>query len=332
MARLRFFMAALSAAIVLAGCDASLETKPVAAPTEAPVLSLVPPNGFPDAYTARNDGEFSVPALPVAEINPQFQRQVVDFPGEDAPGTIVINPSARSLHLVISPGKAIRYGIAVGRAGFEWSGEALVTNRRNWPTWTPPKEMIERSPKLAKWENGQPGGPDNPLGARALYLTTNGVDYGYRIHGTPEWRSIGSNASSGCIRMINQDVMDLYDRVPDGARVVVLNRDGSRPTGLNLPPPAPKKTVVKKAAAPKPVIVPAGVAKITLPTAAPNFGAIIPPAPAAAVPAAVTTPAVDPAPVQPSVTSTAPAAPAISGSATAPLVILPAPTTDAASQ
>jgi lipoprotein-anchoring transpeptidase ErfK/SrfK len=132
----------------------------------------------------------------------------------------------------------------VGRAGFEWSGVANVVSRKPWPTWTPPPEMIARKPELAKWEKGQPGGPTNPLGARALYLKTNGVDYGYRIHGTPEWQSIGSNASSGCIRMINQDVIDLYNRVPDGAKVIVLTRDGKIPTGLTLPPQPKKPTRV----------------------------------------------------------------------------------------
>jgi hypothetical protein len=114
--------------------------------------------------------------------------------------------------------------------------------------------MIARDPKLAKWKDGQPGGPTNPLGARAIYLTTNGVDYGYRIHGTPEWRSIGRNASSGCIRMINQDVIDLYGRLQGGEKVVVLNRDGSYPTRLVLPPPAPKPPV-----AAAPVVVPAAM-------------------------------------------------------------------------
>jgi hypothetical protein len=111
--------------------------------------------------------------------------------------------------------------------------------------------MIARKPELAKWENGQPGGPTNPLGARALYLTTNGVDYGYRIHGTPEWQSIGANASSGCIRMINQDVIDLYGRVPDGAKVVVLTRDGKVPSRLVLPPPAPKKVATAQTPPPQ---------------------------------------------------------------------------------
>jgi hypothetical protein len=129
--------------------------------------------------------------------------------------------------------------------------------------------MIDRKPELAKWEKGQPGGPTNPLGARALYLTTNGVDYGYRIHGTPEWQSIGSNASSGCIRMINQDIIDLYNRVPDGAKVVVLTQDGQVPTGLTLPPAPPKK--VARAVAPTPEDPPAAEPDRTIPDAGPAY-------------------------------------------------------------
>ena len=160
--------------------------------------------------------------------------------------------------------------------------------------------MIARKPELAQWEKGQPGGLTNPLGARALYLTTNGVDYGYRIHGTPEWQSIGSNASSGCIRMINQDVIDLFSRVPAGAKVIVLNADGSMPTGLKLPPPAPK---VKKATpVAKAAVTAIEPAMPALPTPPPldadliaPVPAVVTPAPVAAAPAA--TPAVAAAPV-----------------------------------
>jgi lipoprotein-anchoring transpeptidase ErfK/SrfK len=210
------------------------------------------------AYLATKDANIDIPALPIEEIPQQFRRQSVYFETNEAPGTIVINPSQRVLHYVTGKNQAIRYGISVGRAGFEWSGTAIVSEKKPWPTWTPPAEMIARDPKLAKWKNGQPGGPSNPLGARAIYLTTNGVDYGYRIHGTPEWRSIGRNASSGCIRMINQDVMDLYTRIKGGEKVVVLNRDGSYPTRLVLPPPAPKPKV-----AAAPVVVPAAMPTFT---------------------------------------------------------------------
>ncbi len=206
-------------------------------------------------YLAAADSGFSLPTVPVEQVPETYRRQMVAYETDQAPGTIIINPSDKLLYFVVGPNKAIRYGIAVGRAGFEWSGEALVTNRRPWPTWTPPPEMIERKPELAKWEKGQPGGLDNPLGARALYLTTNGVDYGYRIHGTPEWQSIGSNASSGCIRMINQDVIDLYSRVPEGAKVIVMTRDGRMPTGLTLPPPAPEpRRQTPRRQAPAPVV------------------------------------------------------------------------------
>lgn len=203
-------------------------------------------------YAARNDNGISIPALPVAEIPAQFQRQLVDFPTAEAANTIIIAPGERHLYLVMGNGKALRYGIAVGRDGFLWSGEAIIANRKPWPTWTPPPEMIARKPELAQWKNGQPGGPTNPLGARALYLETNGVDYGYRIHGTPEWQSIGQNASSGCIRMINQDVMDLYERVPDGAKVIVLTLDGRVPDRLNIPPVQKPR----KPAPPPPVVIP----------------------------------------------------------------------------
>jgi lipoprotein-anchoring transpeptidase ErfK/SrfK len=272
------------------------------------------------AYLATADNGFDVPAVPVEQVPETYRRQLVAYETDQAPGTVIINPSQRVLYFVLGNGKAIRYGISVGRDGFEWSGEALVTNRRPWPTWTPPKEMIERSPELAKWEDGQPGGPTNPLGARALYLTTNGVDYGYRIHGTPEWNSIGRNASSGCIRMINQDVMDLYNRVPDGAKVIVMTRDGRMPTGLTLPPPQPRRETPRPAAAaatPEPLIVaPPLPARLPM---APDL--IVPPAPAATatpVPAAAVTapaPAVAAAPaVSPAV---APAAACVP-TATAP--------------
>ena len=246
-------------------------------------------------YSAKADNQFNVPAVPVEKVPQQFQRQTVEYPTDQPVGTIIINPASKHLYLVTGKNKAIRYGISVGKAGFQWSGEALITGRKHWPTWTPPKEMIERKPELAKWEKGQPGGPENPLGARALYLTTNGIDYGYRIHGTPEWNSIGRNASSGCIRMINQDVMDLYERVPDNTKVIVLNADGSMPKGLTLPPPQPKKKVETPAATPvaapaivvpKPAVMPkpvvTGASAATSPTSTATTGAAATPTPAAA--------------------------------------------------
>lgn len=277
---------------------------------EAGIVEAPAPKIVEGVYSSKNDGTFTVPAVPVEKVPAEFQRQTVYYPTEEPVGTVIINPAARHLYLVTAKNQATRYGIAVGKAGFQWSGEALITNRRPWPTWTPPAEMISRKPELAQWEKGQPGGLTNPLGARALYLTTNGVDYGYRIHGTPEWASIGKNASSGCIRMINQDVMDLYERVQDGAKVVVLNADGSYPTGLKLPP---KPAVAKKKAAPAapavaaaapsaPVLTAApaalpGASQTVLPTPAlPTAAPAVTPALAATLPAATPPAAAAPAP------------------------------------
>jgi lipoprotein-anchoring transpeptidase ErfK/SrfK len=230
---------------------------PVEAPPGAIPLADAPPaSAVADTtYVSRQDGAFTIPALPVEQIPEQFRRQTVAFTSDQPPGTIIINPAARHLLFVTGPDEAIRYGISVGREGFEWSGEAVVSGRRHWPTWTPPPEMIARTPELAKWAGGQPGGPTNPLGARALYLTTNGIDHGYRIHGTPEWKSIGRNASSGCIRMINQDVIDLYNRVPDGAKVIVMTRDGRMPNGLSLPRQAPRPAKTNPVPKANPAIV-----------------------------------------------------------------------------
>jgi lipoprotein-anchoring transpeptidase ErfK/SrfK len=161
-------------------------------------------------------------AIDIAQVHPAFQRQVVPYVTEQSVGAIVIENSNRLLYLVLPDGYALRYGISVGREGFDWTGTSTVYRRAHWPTWTPPPEMIERDPKLERWKDGQPGGPRNPLGARALYLLTDGRDQGYRIHGTPEWRSIGRFASSGCFRMLQQDVIDLYDRVPVGTPVIVV--------------------------------------------------------------------------------------------------------------
>lgn len=157
------------------------------------------------------------PAEPVARrsIDPQFMRQDVAYGGRHAPGTIVVDTPNRHLYLVTAPGRAVRYGIGVGRPGFEWAGVKSVTRKAEWPDWRPPAEMLKRRPDLPTF---MPGGPDNPLGARALYLGSSL----YRIHGTNEPHTIGQNVSSGCIRMMNDDVVDLYNRVRVGAKVVVM--------------------------------------------------------------------------------------------------------------
>jgi lipoprotein-anchoring transpeptidase ErfK/SrfK len=168
------------------------------------------------------DDPFPLPPFDYKKLPEAFRPTVVDYTGRQWPGTIIVDTQARQLYLVLQGGKAMRWGCAVGKDGFRWAGLADVGRKVMWPKWTPPKEMIARSPEKAKWANGMPGGPENPLGARALYLFQNGNDTLYRIHGTTEPMSIGKNASSGCIRMVNQDVIELYRRVPIGSRVVVL--------------------------------------------------------------------------------------------------------------
>jgi lipoprotein-anchoring transpeptidase ErfK/SrfK len=171
---------------------------------------------------------FPVPAVDLSRIGPQFLRRTVAYPTSEPPGTIVIDPASHFLYLVQDGGQAIRYGVGVGREGFGWSGIANVREKREWPDWYPPKEMIARQPELrrqlAELQSGigLPGGQRNPLGARALYLWQGNKDTLYRIHGTVEPWTIGSSVSSGCIRMINQDVIDLYQRAPVNAKVVVL--------------------------------------------------------------------------------------------------------------
>ncbi|MFN7001973.1 MAG: L,D-transpeptidase [Roseinatronobacter sp.] len=181
-----------------------------------------PPEFEPISYASRRDGAHQLRAINLQEIPEFLHRQVVPYTTEEPVGSIIIENQNRLLYLILENGYALRYGISVGREGFDWTGESTVYRKAHWPTWTPPPEMIERDPKLERWKVGQPGGPENPLGARALYLMTDGRDQGYRIHGTPEWRSIGRFASSGCFRMLQQDVIDLYERVPVGTRVIVV--------------------------------------------------------------------------------------------------------------
>lgn len=280
-----------------------------ASKSPAAVALVAPPPPTPEAqaaaYAALADGSIALPAIPVDQVPAHLRRQEVAYETTDAPGTVIIDPTAKTLHLVTAPGRAMRYGIAVGKDGFQWAGEAVIAGRKQWPTWTPPPEMIDRKPELEKWKDGQPGGLTNPLGARALYLETNGVDYGFRIHGTPEWKSIGRNASSGCFRMINQDVIDLYNRVPDGVKVVVLNADGTRPTKLKLPPPAPKKKKAETPVTPAvaPVLPATPAVPGTLGAPAPGFPVMTAPVPGKApmignLPAL---PAVPPALVAPAV-------------------------------
>jgi lipoprotein-anchoring transpeptidase ErfK/SrfK len=148
-------------------------------------------------------------------FDPRYAKQIVQYSGKEKPGTIIVDTPQRFLYLVQDNGTAIRYGIGVGRPGFTWAGVKFITRKAEWPDWVPPKEMLARRPDLPHF---MAGGPDNPLGARALYLGSSL----YRIHGSNEPWTIGQAVSSGCIRMRNEDVVDLYDRVKVGTRVVVI--------------------------------------------------------------------------------------------------------------
>jgi lipoprotein-anchoring transpeptidase ErfK/SrfK len=184
----------------------------------------VPPPARPDNYWGASvqptySATRIVSAAPEGEIreapDARYQRQEVAYDGRERPGTIIIDTPNKFLFLIQPGGRALRYGIGVGRPGFEWSGVKTISRKAEWPGWTPPPEMLLRRPDLP---DHMDGGPGNPLGARALYLGSSM----YRIHGTNEPATIGQNVSSGCIRMMNEDVIDLYNRVPVGTKVIVI--------------------------------------------------------------------------------------------------------------
>jgi lipoprotein-anchoring transpeptidase ErfK/SrfK len=187
---------------------------------------------FASLYGPVSGEAHALPSVRMADLDPAFIRMTVSYRTGEAPGTIIIDPTNRYLYLIQDGGLAIRYGVGVGRQGFGWSGSANVHDKQQWPDWYPPKEMLARQPELMAHMNelqgglGMPGGTRNPLGARALYLWQGNKDTLYRIHGTAEPWTIGRSVSSGCIRMIDQDVIDLYERVPVGAKVIVLGSGG----------------------------------------------------------------------------------------------------------
>ena len=225
-------------------------------------------------YGAVTGDKFPIAAINLSRINPAFLRAQVPYATREPAGTIVIDPRRHYLYFVNGDGTAMRYGVGVGRQGFAWKGTATINSKQEWPDWYPPKEMLERQPDLMKMMKelrsgvGMPGGPRNPLGARAMYLWQNNKDTLFRIHGTTEPWTIGTNASSGCIRMINQDAIDLYNRVTVGAKVVVLGSGAANeiaigPSGST---PAPQPQVVSAPPAPRvqPAAAPASRAPLGL--------------------------------------------------------------------
>ena len=201
------------AALSLAGCATSRRFERI----DQPQFS----DYYLQMYGPLPNEQFPVPAIDLKKLDPNmFRTQVADPTGE-RPGTIVVNTGERHLYLVLEGGQAIRYGVGIGRDGFTWQGRAKVGRKAEWPRWTPTKEMMERQPETREFAGGMPPGLTNPLGARALYIYQDGRDTLYRLHGTMEVWSIGGAVSSGCVRLLFHDIIDLYNRAPVGTPIVV---------------------------------------------------------------------------------------------------------------
>lgn len=225
-------------ALVLASAACAKAPAPQQPPAPKPA---VPPEVLA-MYAATEDGGFHVAAIDPKYLTPRNIRQEVDYWTDAPPGSIVVDPWLRFLYLIQPGNRALRYGVAVGDEGRAFSGSAHIPYSRNWPSWRPTENMIMDQPETyGPLRAGLPGGPGNPLGARALYLHRGNKDTFYRIHGTMDPASIGQATSAGCIRLFNQDAIDLERRVRSGARVVVLEQHeagrGTVPPGTLLPPP-----------------------------------------------------------------------------------------------
>lgn len=173
-------------------------------------------------YAAKPEEKFPLPAMHLDKVKPELRRQEVAYDTSHPTGTVVVDTPARRLYYVMGDGRAMRYGVGVGRQGLALKGDAYIGRKSEWPSWTPTANMMRRDPRNLKFAGGMAGGPNNPLGARALYLYRGGNDTMFRLHGTNQPQSIGHAMSSGCIRMLNHDIIDLYSRVPVGSKVVVL--------------------------------------------------------------------------------------------------------------
>lgn len=202
--------------LTLAGCAANTPDTALRLPAADSSFALT--------YGPLANERFPVPAVDPEKLAPAFRRQRVSYETSEPIGTLIVDAPNFYLYHIEENGMAMRYGVGLGRAGFEWSGRARVAWKRPWPTWTPPAEMIAREPKLAKYSEkngGMPPGLGNPLGARALYIFDGDVDTLYRLHGTANPASIGKAVSSGCVRLVNQDVIHLYDRVKNNSPILV---------------------------------------------------------------------------------------------------------------
>ena len=228
---------AIPALLALAACAAPnrqlSRTVPEAPPTVSPAVVAM--------YDARPDGDRTIPAVPVQYLSDSKQRKEVTYYTAEPAGTIIVDPGDFHLYYVLGQDRAMRYTASVGKQGYGFSGDATIPFKREWPRWTPTPSMLKRDPALySPWRNGMAGGLENPLGARALYLFRNGKDTLYRIHGTPYPWTIGKATTDGCIRLYDQDIADLYDRIRSGAKVIVRPPEetgkGTFPPGTPTPP------------------------------------------------------------------------------------------------
>ena len=203
----------------LIGSAAGLGALTLAGCASGGVMSLAEAE---QVYGPRPDERFPIPAVNVRKINPKFFRRTVRYASNEAVGTIIVDPRNHYVYRIEGDGNATRYGASVGRDGFLWTGEAYVGRKSEWPIWTPPREMILRQPETAKYAGGMAPGLDNPLGARALHLYQNGVYTLYTLYSTSVPESIGRGVSSGCIGLLSQDMIDLYEQTPVNTKVIVL--------------------------------------------------------------------------------------------------------------
>ncbi len=206
-------------ALAVSGCVSTAPNTANLTP-QAPVR----PNPFLSMYGALPNEQFPLPAVDLSQVEERYLRRMVEYPTTERVGTVVVDTQNFYLYHVMESGMAMRYGVGLGRQGFEWSGRARIAWKRQWPRWTPPDEMVARQPELEPFSianGGMDPGLENPLGARALYIFEGNVDTLYRLHGTSEVWSIGKAVSSGCVRLLNQDVIDLYGRVATGSPILV---------------------------------------------------------------------------------------------------------------
>ncbi|MBK3396857.1 L,D-transpeptidase [Methylobacterium sp. IF7SW-B2] len=203
----------------LAGSAASLGALGLAGCATTDGMSLAEASAL---YGPVPTEKFPIPATDISKVDPKYYRRTVQYASKEAPGTIVVDPRNYYLYRIEEGGLATRYGANVGRDGFRWSGDAYVGRKSEWATWTPPREMIKRQPEVAKWARGMPGGLENPLGARTLHLYQNGAYTLYTIYASSEPDSIGSGITSGCVGLLSQDMIHLYERTPVKTKVVVL--------------------------------------------------------------------------------------------------------------